>query len=107
MLKLSLHVAATLGPPCLFSAPEYEHGTVIISSPLPDHITTPPHHCCPHTNIQDPHFPLTILSNSLIEKQKQPALMEKTLVHSGFALDPSQFLDISQLLYIHLLSYKS
>lgn len=38
---------------------------------------------------------------------RKPALMEKTLVHSGFTLDPSQFLDISQLLYIYLLSYKS
>lgn len=33
--------------------------------------------------------------------------MEKTLVHSGFALDPSQFLDTSQLLYIYLLPHKS
>lgn len=33
--------------------------------------------------------------------------MEKTLVHSAFTLDPSQFLDISQLLGIHLLSHKS
>lgn len=40
-------------------------------------------------------------------EQRQPALMEKTLVHSGFTLDPSQFLDISQLLYIHLPSYKT
>ena len=101
-------MAATLGPHCLFSAPEYERGTVIICNPLPDHITTPTaNHCCPHINIQDPHFTLIILSNSLIEKQKQPTLMEKTLVHSGFALDPSQFVDISQLLYIYLLSYKS
>lgn len=38
-------------------------------------------------------------------EQRQLALMEKTSARSGFTLDPSQFLDVSQLLY--LLSYKS
>lgn len=33
--------------------------------------------------------------------------MEKTLVHLGFTVDPSQLLYISQLLDIHLFSYKS
>lgn len=57
------------------------------------------------TNTQDPHF--TFQFPVLEAEQRTAALMEKTLVRSGFTLDPSQFLDISQLLYIYLLSYKS
>lgn len=53
------------------------------------------------------HFHTAFQCLDLEAEQRQPALMEKTLVHSGFTLDPSQFLGISQLLYIHLLSYKS
>lgn len=65
--------------------------------------SSPP--CPHHEKYLDPHF--TFQFPDLEAEQSKPALMEKTLVHSGFTLDPGQFRDISQLLYIYFLSCKS
>lgn len=73
VFTLSSSVAATHDPPCLSSARECEDGVVTISNPRPLTLSTPPLPR-PQTNIQDPHFSLTILSNSLIEKLSRGSL---------------------------------